>query len=124
MHRILLIDDDQDLLLGVSRLLKKNNFQVSTLPGGQNIHEEIKFFNPDLIILDILLAEEDGRDICIQLKENPATKGIKIILYSAFSDTKDSYEIYGADGFILKPFGGSHLIEAINFHLNSVTANS
>ena len=124
MHRILLIDDDQDLLLGISRLLKKNNFQVSTLPGAQNIHEEIKSFNPDLIILDILLAEEDGRDVCIQLKANPATKNIKIILYSAFSDTKDSYEIYGADGFISKPFDSGELIDTLNFHLDAVNAIS
>lgn len=124
MHKILLIDDDQDLLLGISRLLRKNNFQVSTLPGAQNIHEEIKSFNPDLIILDILLAEEDGRDVCIQLKENPATKNIKIILYSAFPDTGDSYEIYGADGFILKPFDSKELMAAINFQFETIAAIS
>ncbi|WP_153798275.1 response regulator [Foetidibacter luteolus] len=117
MAKLLLVDDDSSLLTALTQLLKKNNFEIQTLNNPNNIFDTISSYHPDLIILDVMMAGEDGRDVCLQLKENPVTAGIKIILYSAHHDTEHDFKQYGADDFISKPFLSKDLIELINLHL-------
>ena len=65
------------------------------------------------------MGDEDGRNICRQLKEIPGTNSIKIILYSAFPETSVEYAKYGADDFIVKPYELDHLVTRINHHLDA-----
>jgi DNA-binding response OmpR family regulator len=76
-----------------------------------------------LILLDIKLGEYDGRNICLQLKNNPETKLIKVVLYSAFPETSVDVSKYGADDFVLKPYEMDHLITRIHHHLKIPTGN-
>ena len=117
MFKILVIDDDVDLLFLGSSLLRQKGFDVFSLAKADNIFYFIDFFKPDLILLDVKLGDQDGRNICQQLKENAETKSIKIILYSAFPETSVEYAKYGADDFVVKPYELDHLITRINHHL-------
>jgi two-component system alkaline phosphatase synthesis response regulator PhoP len=76
-----------------------------------------------LILLDIKLGDYDGRDLCLQLKNNPETKDIKIILYSAFPETSVDVMKYGADDFIMKPYEMDYLIGRIRHLLRTPTGN-
>ena len=116
MLRILIIDDDVDLLFLGSSLLKQSGFEVFSLAKADEAFETVKTFQPQLILLDVKLGNLDGRDICLQLKSNPETSFIKIILYSAFPETSVEYSKYGADDFIVKPYEFSHLVERIHHH--------
>ena len=116
MFRILVIDDDVDLLFLGSSLLRQKGFDVFSLAKTDNILYCIKFFKPDLI-LDVKLGNQDGRNICRRLKENPETRSIKIILYSAFPETSVEYSKYGADDFVVKPYELDHLIMRIHHQL-------
>ena len=118
MFKILVIDDDVDLLFLGSSLLRQKGFDVFSLAKTDNLFYSIEFFKPDLILLDVKLGDEDGRNICRQLKENPGTNSIKVILYSAFPETSIEYAKYGADDFIVKPYELDHLVTRINHQVD------
>jgi DNA-binding response OmpR family regulator len=118
MFRILIIDDDVDLLFLGSSLLKQRGFEVFSLSSADKAFETVQSFKPHLILLDVKLGDQDGRDICLKLKRDPETSFIKIILYSAFPETSVEYTKYGADDFVVKPYEFIHLVERIRHHLN------
>ena len=118
MRRILIIDDDVDLLFLGTSLLKQRGFEVFSLASAEEAFEIVHSFKPHLILLDVKLGDKDGRDICLRLKRDPETNFIKIILYSAFPETSVEYSKYGADDFIVKPYEFSHLVERILHHLD------
>jgi len=119
MARVLIIDDEEDLLTPLGSLLKKSGFEVATLSRASTTFMTVDVFKPDIILLDIKLSDYDGRDICFQLKSNNRTKRVKILLCSAHITRKDEYVEYGADGFIGKPFEYKDLVKKINYHLKS-----
>jgi DNA-binding response OmpR family regulator len=111
MCKILVIDDDKDLLDIIHSLLTKRGFEVETDDNWQNGFEKIKRFKPQIILLDVFLSGIDGLDICKQLKAHPITSQIPIVIFSAYPRIAESviYE-YGADDFIAKPFEVNELI--------------
>lgn len=114
MKKILLIDDDQGILDALSIFLNDYGYKVIKMSGNQNaIQKKITDEKPNLIILDILLSGEDGRDICKFLKENKEIKKTPIILTSARKDFKDSALKAGANFFIAKPFDVGELIDKV-----------
>ena len=120
MHRILIIDDEEDVLIPLKNLLEKEGFQVATLSRGSTTFKTVEVFKPEVVLLDIKLSEYDGRDICWELKTNKKTKNIKIILCSAHVLADSGYVDYGADDFIGKPFKLQTLVKKINRHLKEV----
>jgi len=123
MFKILVIDDDIDLLFLGSSLLRQKGFDVHSLARPENVIHVVRSFQPDLILLDIKLGDYDGGNICLQLKNHPETKQVKIILYSAFPETSVDVSKYGADDFVLKPYEMDHLVTRINHHLKMPTGN-
>jgi len=118
MPRILIIDDDVDLLFLGSSLLRQKGFEVFSLSKADEAFDIVNSFRPHLILLDVKLGNLDGRDICFKLKRDPETDFIKIILYSAFPETSVEYSKYGADDFVVKPYEFNHLAERIRYHLD------
>jgi len=118
MFKILIIDDDVDLLFLGSSLLKQRGFDVFSLSSADEAFETVRSFKPHLILLDVKLGDQDGRDICLKLKSDPETSFIKIILYSAFPETSVEYSKYGADDFVVKPYEFNHLVGRILHQLD------
>ncbi|HXL55494.1 MAG TPA: response regulator [Chitinophagaceae bacterium] len=118
MSRILIIDDEEDVLVPLSGLLQKQGYQVATISRGSIAYKTVDVFKPDIILLDVKLNDFDGRDICWELKAGKKTKNIKILLCSAHVTKKDEYREYGADDFIGKPFEFKDLLKKIKLHLN------
>jgi DNA-binding response OmpR family regulator len=102
MAKILIIDDNEDLREFFSILLKKNGFETRTATSRTEIDSHLTLFNPDLILLDVLLGNEDGRDLCKEIKT--INKNIKIILLSGNPQVLTNYYLYKADDRIEKPF--------------------
>jgi DNA-binding response OmpR family regulator len=113
MSKILVVDDDTDILTVVEILLKMNHFSVRTISRWEDIHDTINNFSPDLILLDVALGGADGRQICKQLKIADETRHIPVILFSAHYDLLNNIKEYLADGLITKPFETSYLLETI-----------
>lgn len=118
MHNILIIDDEEDILISLKHLLENKGYVTTVLSRPETAFTMINVLKPDIILLDIKLAELDGRDICIQLKSNTRTKKVKIILFSGLVVSKEDYIGYGADDFIEKPIHFPTLLKKIKHHMS------
>jgi DNA-binding response OmpR family regulator len=112
--KILILDDDADILEIISLLLVDNGYEVRTLSCGDTVFEDIKDFQPDLILMDVMLADMDGRAICKNIKENHLTYFLPVILISGTHDLAESLHLPGApNDFVAKPFDIDYLLAKI-----------
>ncbi len=110
--KILIADDDPAICDAVKMMLELEGYEVDTTVNGATIYKMESEF-PDLLLLDIWMSGQDGRDICRYLKKESHTKHIPIIMISASKDVKSSAHQAGADDFIAKPFEQEELLEKI-----------
>jgi DNA-binding response OmpR family regulator len=113
MRKLLIVDDNADLLFAMQRLLSFYNFTVRTLQNSKTLPGEIASFRPEVILIDVLLSGEDGRRICKDLRNDQRNSEITLILFSASPGHLINFHEYGADQAIEKPFGVKDLIEKI-----------
>jgi|SRR5690348_6293136 DNA-binding response OmpR family regulator len=118
MSKILVVDDDADILSVMETLLTKKGFEVETTTKGENTFPKIESFKPDLILLDVLISGNDGRAICRKLKSNQETMHIPVIMFSAHPAAATSISEYGADDFIAKPFDVNNLLQKVHHQIN------
>lgn len=111
--KILIVDDDEGILDAISLILKDEGYTTLSISDGNIVSKKMGKFKPDILLLDVLLSGTDGRVICRQLKDDPATKNIPIIMISAHPTAKLSIKKYGADGFLAKPFEAAELLKIV-----------
>ncbi len=113
--KILVVDDDPDILDALQFMLEDAGYKVTTTEKGEyaeNLHD-INSGLPDVIILDVLLSGKDGRLICQKLKGQDETMYVPIIMISAHPDARQSVKAVGADDFVAKPFDMDELLAKI-----------
>ncbi len=110
MKKVLLVDDDPDVLFVTEILLTRNGFLVESLPDLSKVKQKIHQFEPGLLILDINLQDGDGRSICREIKSNQDTKDLPVLLFSAGYNYQHDLIECMADGFIEKPFEPQQLV--------------
>ena len=113
--KILIVDDEQDMLYAVKLQIEANNYEVLTAVDGQEALEKARKENPDLIILDLMLPKVDGYKVCRMLKFDKKYKAIPIIMFTARAQKGDEqlgYEV-GADAYVAKPFDPEKLLRKI-----------
>lgn len=101
-HRILVVDDEQDLARTVETLLRGRGYEVDLCDDGAAALEKAREIHPDLILLDYELPEMDGLEVIAALREDSATRGIPVLLATAGHISME--DIQKADGFLAKPF--------------------
>jgi DNA-binding response OmpR family regulator len=114
MSRLLIMDDSTELLDALKYIFENNGYFVKTVNNPGKIFHEIAEFQPDILVLDILLGGEDGREICQKLKKDEKNKDLRILIFSANPNYLKDYKTYNADDYIEKPFDISNLLEKIN----------
>jgi len=92
--KILILDDDLDILAVMQLLFKTKGFDVVALSRWEEVYEKVETFKPHLILLDVLLSGNDGRDICRELKHKPSTKNIPIVMFSANPSAAENIQEY------------------------------
>jgi DNA-binding response OmpR family regulator len=110
--KILVVDDDPDILDAIAFTLEDAGYTVTTTEKGEyaeNLHDTNGGL-PNVIILDVLLSGKDGRTICKKLKSQKETKHIPVIMISAHPDAEKSTKEVGADDFLAKPFDIKNLL--------------
>lgn len=115
MTKILIVDDEPNILLSLEFLMKKQGYQVFIARDGQEAMELIKKEGPEVIILDIMMPDVDGYQVCEFVKKTPQYAETRIIFLSAKSKEADielGYE-YGADLYISKPFSTRKLVSSV-----------
>lgn len=120
--KILLLDDNRDLLLIVQIILKAQGYEVVQASCVNEASQKIKIHRPPLILMDVFIKEEDGREFCSLLKHSPDTGGIKIIMMSGIDAENESLFAIGADDFIQKPFNYDELLDKVQRQMLQVEA--
>ncbi|MDQ6764025.1 MAG: response regulator [Bacteroidota bacterium] len=113
MDKILVIDDDEDILKVVKMILTIEGYKVETECRWEETFNKIESFDPDLILLDIMLGSEDGRNVSRQIKSKACLRHIHIILFSAKHGANKHFSECLADGFIAKPVDPQALLNKI-----------
>lgn len=119
MPKLLVVDDDRDILDLLTGFLQKHGYQVSVAEGGQDMFSALETETIDLVILDIMLRNEDGFSLCQRLR---STSKIPVIMLSAMADHTDrivGLEI-GADDYLTKPFDQRELLARVKAVLRRV----
>ncbi len=113
--KILIVEDEESLLKLESILLTTKGYLVQGATTGLAALEAVVAEPPDLILLDIMLPELDGFEVCERIKNNPETRDIPIILLTARKTSEDVArgDAVGADQYITKPFKSAMVMETI-----------
>ena len=114
-NKILIVEDEESLLRLESILLTSKGYEVIGARNGQQALEALSNHGPDLVLLDIMLPEIDGFEVCNRIKNNPETRQIPVIMVTAKNSGDDMArgEAAGADWYITKPFKSAMVIETI-----------
>ena len=112
---ILIVDDEPNIVMSLEFLMRKNGYLVGIARNGTEALAAINHMPFDLILLDIMMPDVDGLQVCRQLRAHPDRAGTKVIFLSAKSreaDVQKGYEA-GADLYIPKPFSTRQLMEKV-----------
>ncbi|MDM8536298.1 response regulator [Desulfobacterales bacterium HSG17] len=118
--RIMIVDDETKNIQVLGTLLQQKGYYIYVAQNGKEALEIIKEVLPDLILLDIMMPEPDGFEVCRLLKKEAKTKDIPVIFLTVKSDSSDIIRgfILGAADYVTKPFNSVELLARINTHLN------
>lgn len=116
--KILVADDDPAIIDVLTLMLEMAGYTVYASADWQII-EDVNRICPDLILLDMFMSGINGKDICRQLKDQPSTKRIPIIMISANKDAKAMALNAYADDFIAKPFEMNKLLQKVTGYINA-----
>jgi len=119
---ILVIDDEESISEVVQIVLEGEGYTVRTSMNS-SVLQHLTIL-PHLILLDVLLAGEDGREVCKCIKANPRLQHIPVILLSAHSDANKIADRSGADAFLEKPFDVDVLIDVVQQYLQAVPVSN
>ncbi|MDP8259574.1 MAG: response regulator [Candidatus Gygaella obscura] len=120
MAKILVVDDEIELVAAIKIRLQAQGFEVITAIDGDDGLRKARLTNPDLIIMDLMMPKRDGYTVCKMLKFDQKFRNIPIIILSARSQEKDKKlgEEVGSNAYITKPFETEALIEKVKELLN------
>ncbi|GAB2619870.1 response regulator transcription factor [Belliella aquatica] len=118
MYKILIVDDEPNILLSLEYLFKKEGFKVFIARDGEEALGIISEDEPELVLLDIMMPKVDGYEVCKHIKDQH--KNIKVVFLTAKSKQQDVEKglNLGADLYLTKPFGNKDLVTRVKNLLN------
>lgn len=116
-NKILVVEDEPDLVLVIVERLKTAGFDVTSATNGREALEQIKNKKPDLIITDVIMPELDGFGLFKELQKNTATAKIPVIVLTARGKMSDTFAAMGVADFLAKPFDDKVLLATVSKHL-------
>ncbi len=125
MARILVVDDEPEIVFLAKMILEKEGHEVVVASDSTECFEKLKTEKPDLILLDIMLSGDDGWSTCRKIKEDEKTKDIPVAMFTVRTSEESvekSYEC-GADAHINKPFDRTEMLDTIKQLLERVASS-
>lgn len=115
LGRVLVVDDDEVIRQLIAVNLQLEGFEVITAVDGRDCLEKVADIEPDVITLDVMMPRLDGWVTATQLRRNPATAGIKVVLITARAqeEDKDRGREIGVDAYLTKPFDPAEMIRVV-----------
>lgn len=114
--RVLIVDDEPNIVTALEYLLTKSGYEVAVADNGEEALVAVARARPDLVLLDIMMPRLNGYEVCRRLRERPEWAGIKIVILSAKGREVDVSKglSLGADLYVTKPFSNTELVARIN----------
>lgn len=106
MKRVLIVEDEMNILTSLVFVLERDGFSVETVANGSEAIDKVRSFRPDLVILDIMLPARSGYEICHEMQQDPELKSIPTLMLTAKAqeaERRKGMEV-GATAYITKPF--------------------
>ncbi|MDE0520937.1 MAG: response regulator [Boseongicola sp.] len=110
--RVLLIEDEPNIIEAIRFILSREGWRVDTSPDGKNALEAVRSRSPDLVILDVMLPNRSGYDILSDMRADEATRDIPVMMLTARGQKKDKElaERLGVNKFMTKPFSNAEML--------------
>ena len=114
--KVLVVDDEPNVLRSLVQYLTIEEFEVETASNGPEALEKVDSFNPELILLDVMMPGMDGFEVLDKVKEKPGHTNTPVIMLTAKDQSSDVLKGYqsGATSYLVKPFNLDELVETIN----------
>jgi DNA-binding response OmpR family regulator len=121
MHRILIVDDEPNIVLALELLMKREGYAVQSVDDGQKAFDAVREFRPDLILLDIMMPKMDGYEVCQRIRADASLKDVSIIMLTAKGREVEREKglALGADYYVTKPFSTREVMMMIKEVLSS-----
>ncbi|MWD28823.1 response regulator [Aquicoccus sp. SCR17] len=112
---VLLIEDEPNIIEAIRFILSRDGWEVDTHANGQDAVELVRRKSPDLVILDVMLPGKSGYDILRELRSDPGSEGLPVLMLTARGQAKDRElaERIGASRFMTKPFSNADMLDAV-----------
>jgi len=113
--KILIADDEQNIVISLEFLMKREGYQVSIAADGEEAVARIRAEKPDLVLLDVMMPKKSGFEVCQEVKADPALQSVRILMLTAKGrDTEVAKGLaLGADAYMTKPFSTKELVERV-----------
>jgi DNA-binding response OmpR family regulator len=114
-NKILIADDEQNIVISLEFLMKREGFEVLIANDGEEAISRIRAELPDLVLLDVMMPKKSGFEVCQEIKSDPALQGVRILMLTAKGrDTEVAKGLaLGADAYMTKPFSTRELVERV-----------
>ena len=114
-NKILVVDDEPNIVLSLEFLINQAGFQVRTASDGEAALAAIATETPDLVLLDVMMPRKNGYEVCQAIRANPDWKGVRIIMLTAKGREVEREKglALGADDYITKPFSTQEVVERV-----------
>ena len=119
--KVLIADDEQNIVISVEFLMRREGFEVSVAHDGEAALERIRADKPDLVLLDVMMPKKSGFEVCEALRADPAQAGLRIVMLTAKGrDTEVAKGLaIGADAYVTKPFSTKDLVAQVKTMLGA-----
>ena len=113
--KILIADDEQNIVIFLEFLMKREGFEVLIANDGEEAVRRIRSDPPDLVLLDVMMPKKSGFEVCQEIKADPALAAVRILMLTAKGrDTEVAKGLaLGADAYMTKPFSTKELVEKV-----------
>ena len=113
--RVLIVDDEPNIVAALEFLLQKNGYQVKVAANGEDALAQLDAFRPDLVLLDVMMPKVSGYEVCQRMRAQPQWRHIKIVVLSAKGREVEVNKgmSLGADLYVTKPFSSAELVATL-----------
>jgi len=115
IRRVLIADDEPNIVTSLEFLMRGSDYEVRVARNGEEALRLAESFRPDVVLLDVMMPQRSGFEVCRKIRENPALRSVKIIMLTAKGRDAEREKglNLGANAYVIKPFSTKELMNTV-----------